>query len=74
MILDVNIFLFKLPRKTKESIVLNEDDSYTIFIAEWLSVEEQRKVFFHAVLHIMNRDFVRDNVDDLELQALKLLA
>lgn len=50
----------------KESVTKNEDDSYTIFINAKLSAEEQQKKFQHAMLHILEDDFYKENADKIE--------
>lgn len=40
-----------------ESIVKNEDDSYSIFINPSLTCEKQREEFIHAVIHIADDHF-----------------
>ena len=43
ILIDYNVQLIQFPnKKVKETIVKNEDDSYTIFIDASLSSEEQR--------------------------------
>ena len=51
--------------KIREMVVLNEDDSYTIFIESTLSREEQQNAFLHAMGHIYNHDFEKECSADL---------
>lgn len=56
--------------KTREMVVPNADDSYTIFIESTLSKEEQQQAFLHAMGHICNHDFEKQTpVDLLEIRA-----
>lgn len=68
--IDYQVQLVPLGHKTKEAVVLNEDDSYTIFIEASLSSIEQRKAFLHAMKHICNNDFTKKcSADLIEINA-----
>ena len=70
MTIDYQVQLIQFPRSTtKEADVLNEDDSYTIFIESSLSREEQRSAFSHAMKHILNCDFQLNDADQIEVNA-----
>ena len=70
MTIDYQVQLIHFPRSTtKEAVVLNEDDSYTIFIESSLSREEQRSAFSHAMTHILNCDFQLNDADQIEVNA-----
>lgn len=62
---DYQVRLVPLGHGTKETVVLNEDGSYTIFIEPALSREEQQQAFLHAMKHICNGDFCMENSADL---------
>ena len=67
MSIDYHVKLIQFPTsKVKESVVKNEDDSYTIFIESSLSFSEQQKVFRHAMEHIIRNDFEKEDVDNIE--------
>ena len=67
---DYQVQLIQLPsNKTKELGVLNEDGSYTIFIEASLSREEQKKAFNHAMKHILEDDFAKDDINKIEKAA-----
>lgn len=67
---DYQVRLIQFPNtKVKESVVENEDGSYTIFIESSLSREEQRKSFQHAMKHIMGDDFAKYDIDSIEFEA-----
>ena len=55
--------------KVKESVVANEDGSYTIFIEASLSREQQLEGFNHAMKHILLDDFAKDDVNKIEFDA-----
>lgn len=67
MSIDYTVRLINFPTpKIKESVVKNEDDSYTIFIEASLSSSEQQKVFKHALEHILRDDFDKTDADSIE--------
>ena len=49
-----------------EQVIKNNDDSYTILLNAWLSHERQLECYKHALLHINNEDFEKDNADEIE--------
>lgn len=53
------------------SVWHNSDDSYTIFIDAKLSKEKQKKVFLHEMKHIQQKDFEKENVHQIEIDAHK---
>ena len=68
--IDYQVRLIKFPSgKVKESVVENEDGSYTIFIDENLSLIERQNVFLHAMKHIEKNDFSLENVQKIEYEA-----
>lgn len=70
ILIDYNVQLIQFPnKKVKETIVKNEDDSYTIFIEASLSSEEQRNAFIHAMKHITGNDFDKEYADSIEYDA-----
>ena len=70
ILIDYNVQLIQFPnKKVKETIVKNEDDSYTIFIDSSLSSEEQRNAFAHAMKHIIGNDFEKEDADNIEYNA-----
>lgn len=48
------------------SVWHNRDDSYTIFIDSRLTIERQKEVFQHELNHILNNDFEKENVQQIE--------
>ena len=70
MTIDYQVKLIQFPNsKVKESVVENEDGSYTIFIEASLSREMQQESFEHAMRHIFGDDFTKDNVNRIEFDA-----
>ncbi len=68
--IDYRVHFIKFPTgKVKESVVENEDGSFTIFIDDSLNREMQEEAFSHAMKHILGDDFTKDNVDVIELDA-----
>lgn len=66
-LIDYQIQLIKFPPgRVKEAVTENEDGSYTIFIEQNLSREEQQKKFLHALSHILKDDFSKENIHNIE--------
>lgn len=67
---DVNVVLMDFPsKKGNEMVVPNEDGSYTILINAGLNYESQQRAFEHAMHHIKNNDFQKENVQEIEYYA-----
>lgn len=66
---EINVKLLNMDTKIPEHLVKNSDDSYTIFINARLSRESQLKSYYHALRHINEDDFCKNNVQDIELKA-----
>lgn len=67
MSIDYQVICLDLP--TREVVVKNEDDSYTIFINAKLNYEQQMKAYLHAMKHISQDDFQKDDVQSIEYHA-----
>lgn len=68
--IDYHVFMLDLPARVHGITVLNEDDSYTIFINDSLSPTAKRNALRHEVRHIKEHDFERTiRVQDIELIA-----
>ena len=65
----INVQLINCDTNIRESIVKNDDDSYTIFINAKLTHERQLEVYTHAIEHIENSDFEKHDVDKIEFDA-----
>lgn len=66
---DVNVIIMDLPLPSKETVVPNEDGSYTIFINAKLSDEQRLKSYEHAIKHIEENDFSKTDVQEIEYSA-----
>lgn len=51
---------------TSEAITENEDCTYTIFINQNLSEAKRLKAIQHALEHIKENDFEKDDVQEIE--------
>ena len=60
-------FINNLP--VKGSCTENEDGSHSIFIRAQLSDETKRKVYLHELKHIINDDFSKADVQEIEYEA-----
>lgn len=63
---DVNVVVLDFPRPGKEMVFENEDGSFTIMINAKLSNDSQLKAYHHAMKHISNDDFQKDNIQTIE--------
>ena len=68
----VNVVLLDNACGIKGSVIHNKDDSYTVFIDANLSCEEQQEVCRHEMRHILNYDFEKINVNNIEFNAHEL--
>lgn len=63
---DIFVKLIDMPCDLRGHVNLNYDGSYTIFINARLSHRMQQQVYLHEMHHILNFDFERENVDEIE--------
>lgn len=63
---DINVQLLNMDTKIPEHLVKNDDDSYTIFLNARLSQESRLKSYCHALKHISQDDFGKENVQEIE--------
>ena len=68
----VNVQLINFPNSGHEMVVPNEDGSYTILINARLSNEGQLQAYAHAMEHILNDDFEKQDVQVVEAVAHEL--
>ena len=68
---EYNIFvhIMDLPGSAEEAVTENEDGTYSIFIDAQLSPLGREKAYQHAIEHIKNGDFEKENVQEIELDA-----
>lgn len=52
-----------------EAVTENEDGSYTIFINNRLCEAKRMKAVYHALSHIFNDDFRKEDVQNIEFVA-----
>lgn len=53
----------------KEQVTANSDGSYSIFLNSRFGYEEHLKSYIHAVTHIINQDFSKEDADKIERAA-----
>lgn len=66
---ELNVKLLDMDVRIPEHLVKNSDDSYTIFLNARLSYESRLKSYYHALKHIEENDFEKDNVQKIETEA-----
>lgn len=70
---DVFVEIIDLGSSTiPETIVKNDDGSYTVFINARFSFERQQESVRHALRHLEHNDFDKDNVQQIEFEAHQL--
>lgn len=69
--MNINTQIIDMDVLVGEQIVKNGDDSYTIFLNARLSHERQLASYAHALSHIQNEDFEKQDVDAIETIAHK---
>ena len=70
---EINVQLLDMDTKIPEQLVKNDDDSYTIFLNARLSQESHLKSYFHALEHIKENDFEKEDVQQIEAEAHNIL-
>ena len=63
---DINRQLLDMDTKIPEHLIKNNDDSYTVFLNARLSQESRLKSYYHALQHIAEHDFEKENVQEIE--------
>ena len=63
---DINIQLLDMDTKIPEHLIKNNDDSYTVFLNARLSQESRLKSYYHALQHIAEHAFEKENVQEIE--------
>lgn len=66
---NINVQIMDMDTMVPEHLVKNEDNSYTIFLNARLSKENQLKSYYHALRHINENDFCKENVQRIEYEA-----
>lgn len=65
---EIYCYLADLPANINE-MVATCPDGYTIYINSRLSDDARRRAYVHALAHIKNNDWSKDNADLIELSA-----
>ena len=63
-----NVILMDLPPMVGETIFHNADDSFTILINSRWSTSRQKDCFEHALNHVRNDDWEKENVQEIEYE------
>ena len=72
MISDVNVYLLDFhSNKINEAVIPNEDGTYTILINARMASNKLLEAYKHALNHIKNNDFAKDDVQSIESNAHK---
>lgn len=66
---DINVKVLDMDTMIPEHLVKNADNSYTIFLNARLSQENRIKSYYHALQHIQNEDFLKEDVQKIEKKA-----
>lgn len=67
--MEINTQLIDMDVLVSEQVLRNDDDSYTIFINSRLSHDRQLSAYVHAMRHILDNDFEKENADQIEIFA-----
>lgn len=65
----VYVHFLQLPSRVKGFSTKNDDNTYTIILNSRLNYEQQLKSYKHELFHIINKDFDKSDVDDIEFYA-----
>lgn len=57
---DINLFYMDMPANVRAAVTINEDDSYSVFVNQNLSIETQREAALHELNHAIRGDLLRD--------------
>ena len=66
---DINVIMLEDANGVPGSVWQNEDGSYSIFIDANLCLKKQQEVFIHEICHILNLDFEKFDVNEIEKAA-----
>ena len=67
--MDINVQFISMDVCISEQVVQNPDGSYTILLNSRLTRETLEKAYLHALEHIQNGDFEKEDVDEIEWHA-----
>lgn len=63
----IGVYFLDMDSGIEEQVVSNSDGSFTIIINSRLNQERQMLAYQHALLHIANDDFSKNDADFIEL-------
>lgn len=66
---DINVQIMDMDTMVPEHLVKNADDSYTIFLNARLTQENHLKAYYHALRHIFENDFQKEDIQEIESNA-----
>lgn len=66
---DIGIHIIDMDPMIREHVISNEDGSFSIFLNAKMNKETQIEAYYHALHHIANDDFYKDDADAVEAAA-----
>ena len=70
---DIGVHLIDMDTAVHEHVIMNEDGSFSIFINARLNYESQMLAYHHALMHIANDDFYKEDADMIESASHKVV-
>ena len=67
--MQINVQIINMDVQVAEHVVLNSDDSATVFLNARLTQERQHEAYLHAMEHLRENDFEKYSADEVELAA-----
>lgn len=67
--MNVNTRLVNMDVLIEEQVIKNTDDSYTVLLNARLTHERQLEAYYHAIRHIQNNDYEKEDVNKIEFDA-----
>lgn len=67
--MDINTVVIDMDVLIPEQVIKNKDDSYTILLNARLSHERHLESYKHAMQHILEDDFEKQDVSEIEFDA-----
>lgn len=66
---NIYVYFIKFPSLRQHEAIVPCFDGYTVYIDERLGYEQQREAYRHAIKHIRENDFEKEDVDEIEINA-----
>ena len=64
---NINVQIIDFGNSIQETVTINDDGSFSIFLNARLSYERRLEAYWHEMRHIQNQDFYGDmSVDEME--------